>query len=55
MHLIQKIAAPGAIAESDLGARGDSKSTDTFTWYKSKSRRQIPAGKARVVIWLSQV
>jgi len=29
--------------------------SDTFTWYKNKSKRQIPAGKARVVIWLSQM
>ena len=26
-----------------------------FTWYKNKSKRQIPAGRARVVIWLSQM
>ncbi len=25
----------------------------TFTWYKDKSRRKIPDGRARVVIWLS--
>lgn len=28
---------------------------DIFTWYKSKERRgRVPAGKARVVIWLAQ-
>lgn len=28
--------------------------SDLFTWYRNKSRRKVPAGKARVVIWLSQ-
>ena len=28
---------------------------EPFTWYKNKSKRPIPAGKARVVIWLSQM
>lgn len=32
----------------------NSLSSDAFTWYKVKSRRTIPQGKARVVIWLSQ-
>jgi hypothetical protein len=30
-------------------------SSDTFTWYKNKSKRKIPEGKTRVVIWLSQM
>ncbi len=36
---------------------GDPNSTvsDTFTWYKIKSRKRIPSGKTRVVIWLSQI
>jgi hypothetical protein len=25
-----------------------------FTWYKSRSKKPVPPGKARVVIWLSQ-
>ncbi|HUP57063.1 MAG TPA: zf-HC2 domain-containing protein [Bdellovibrionota bacterium] len=29
--------------------------TDGFTWYKNKSKRKIPEGKTRVVIWLSQM
>ena len=28
---------------------------DTFTWYKNRSKSPIPAGKTRVVIWLSQI
>ncbi len=28
---------------------------ESFTWYKSKSRKPIPSGKTRVVIWLSQL
>lgn len=31
-----------------------SPSGDTFTWYKNKSRRKIPEGQTRVVIWLAQ-
>ena len=30
-------------------------SKENFTWYKSKSKRFIPSGKTRVVIWLSQI
>lgn len=33
----------------------DSPAGETFTWYKIKSKRQIPSGKARVVIWISQI
>jgi hypothetical protein len=29
--------------------------SDKFTWYKNKSKRRIPEGRARVVIWLSQI
>jgi hypothetical protein len=29
--------------------------TDTFTWYRNKSKKSMPAGKTRVVIWLSQM
>ncbi|MEK6706830.1 MAG: hypothetical protein AABZ06_13685 [Bdellovibrionota bacterium] len=28
---------------------------ETFSWYKNKSSKQIPEGKTRVVIWLSQM
>lgn len=49
---LQKIA--GAPAPS-LASRSDAPLKDPFTWYKNKSRRKIPAGKSRVVIWLSQL
>ena len=29
--------------------------SESFTWYKSRSRAPIPAGKVRVVIWVSQI
>ncbi len=28
--------------------------TETFTWYRVKSQKKIPEGKAQVIIWLSQ-
>lgn len=28
---------------------------ETFAWYKNKSRKKIPEGRTRVVIWLSQM
>jgi hypothetical protein len=28
---------------------------ETFTWYKNRSRKPIPNGTSRVVIWLSQI
>lgn len=33
----------------------DSPAGETFTWYKNKSKRSVPEGKTRVVIWLSQM
>jgi hypothetical protein len=33
----------------------DTPAGETFTWYKIKSKQKIPSGKARVVIWISQV
>ncbi|MEK6579023.1 MAG: hypothetical protein AABZ55_07330 [Bdellovibrionota bacterium] len=36
-------------------AEGAASSGGTFTWYKTKSRRKIPEGKTRVMIWLSQI
>lgn len=49
---LEKIAppAPEGLAKSPAG--------ETFTWYKSKSKavqKPIPAGYARVVIWISQI
>lgn len=29
--------------------------TELFTWYKNRSKKPIPTGMARVVIWLSQI
>ncbi len=29
--------------------------SETFTWYKNRSKKPIPAGMSRVVIWLSQI
>lgn len=29
--------------------------TESFAWYRSRSKRALPKGKARVVIWLSQM
>ncbi|OFZ22249.1 MAG: hypothetical protein A2X94_01995 [Bdellovibrionales bacterium GWB1_55_8] len=43
---LQKIA-PRALNNSPVG--------ETFAWYKNKSRKKIPNGKTRVVIWLSQM
>jgi hypothetical protein len=49
---LQRIAPPTAPRLANATTVGDS-----FTWYKNKnkSRTKIPAGKARVVIWLSQM
>lgn len=47
-HHLQKMAplTPNATQAS---------SKEPFTWYKKKSRTPIPEGKARVVIWISQI
>lgn len=29
--------------------------SETFTWYKNRSKKPIPTGTSRVVIWLSQI
>ncbi|MGZ3696594.1 MAG: anti-sigma factor family protein [Bdellovibrionota bacterium] len=46
---LQKIA-PKSSEISAMSPTGE-----TFTWYRIKSRRKIPPGKTRVVIWLSQI
>lgn len=38
---------PEGLADSPVG--------ETFTWYKIRSKKKIPAGKTRVVIWISQM
>ncbi len=50
---LKKLAAPTVTNVVD--APENQGPTATFTWYRNKSKRKIPAGKARVVIWLSQV
>ncbi|MDR3606595.1 MAG: zf-HC2 domain-containing protein [Oligoflexia bacterium] len=46
---LQAIApkAPAELADSPAG--------ETFTWYMNKSKRELPAHQARIVIWLSQM
>jgi len=46
---LQRLAPP-----PPSGTSGSTLS-DTFAWYKNKSRRRLPQGKTRVVIWLSQI
>jgi hypothetical protein len=48
---LQKLAPKPGQSSPDNAFSG----TDTFTWYKNKSKRKIPEGKTRVVIWLSQM
>jgi hypothetical protein len=43
------------IAPKSSTLTADSPTGENFTWYKVKSRRKIPEGKTRVVIWLSQI
>jgi hypothetical protein len=45
---LEKIV-PGGAATKDLPA-----GSEIFTWYKVKSRKRLPEGMAKVVIWLSQ-
>ncbi len=55
---LQRLAAPNqrsVLAHRPSHSAVDNSSiSDLFTWYRSKSRRRVPPGKARVVIWLSQ-
>lgn len=50
---IQKLAGSMPKTFSKSGAP-EITGREAFTWYKVRSRRNIPAGKIRVVIWLSQ-
>lgn len=47
---LEKLAAPGTNS-----APGDTPFSETFTWYKNRSKKPIPSGTSRVVIWLSQI
>lgn len=44
-----------AVAPPPPEELSDSPMGETFTWYKNKSKRKVPAGQTRVVIWLSQL
>lgn len=46
---LQKLSPPPAkdSENADIG--------ETFTWYRNRSKRKLPDGKTRVVIWLSQM
>jgi hypothetical protein len=55
-HQLQKIApSPASVHDANASEASEMATRETFTWYKNKSKRKIPAGKARVVIWLSQM
>lgn len=50
---LQKIAPQlPNLAQTD---REKENTNSNFTWYKKRSQSALPAGKARVVIWLSQI
>ncbi|MCM2324588.1 MAG: hypothetical protein NDJ90_15115 [Oligoflexia bacterium] len=59
--LLPKGIVPGlkrqlqGIAPPAPEGQANSPMTETFTWFKNKSRRPIPEGRTRVVIWLSQM
>ncbi|OFZ02622.1 MAG: hypothetical protein A2070_14095 [Bdellovibrionales bacterium GWC1_52_8] len=46
---LQKISAKAPEGLTKAG------SLETFAWYRNKSRKSLPAGKTRIVIWLSQI
>lgn len=50
-HAIEKLNP----RQNDVDAVGSSPLSQPFTWYKKKSREPLPTGKARVIIWLSQL
>ncbi len=55
--LVPQSAVPGIKQElekliPDLPAQGYN---ELFTWYKNRSKKPIPSGYSRVVIWLSQI
>ncbi len=49
MKHLQKLAppTPEGLSGTPMG--------ETFTWYKNRSKRQIPSGRTHVVIWLNQI
>ena len=50
---LQKLAPRGTVDETD--AESDTAQTETFTWYKSKSKSPLQTGHVHLVIWLSQI
>lgn len=50
-HAIEKLNP----RQGDGDSLGSSPLSQPFTWYKKKSREPLPSGKARVIIWLSQL
>lgn len=57
---LERLSTPGQIEGASTEHAADPNTTaysygDTFTWYKRKSAKKLPAGKARVVVWLSQM
>jgi hypothetical protein len=35
-------------------SQDESSASESFSWYKVKSKRKLPEGKSQVVIWLAQ-
>lgn len=59
---LEKLAPPPLpVAPENEPQEDDSKKgirragNETFTWYRVKSRKEVPAGQAQIVIWLSQL
>ena len=55
---LKKIAIASSTAAATASAENDSSdpmSGVNFTWYKNKSKRPMPAGKTKIIIWLSQM
>jgi hypothetical protein len=44
-----------ALAPNDPPLKSLGTPTEAFTWYRSRSKQNIPVGSARVIIWLSQI
>jgi len=49
---LQKMS--GNTSHSQNQQQDKNSSSEKFTWYKNKSRKPLPHGKVRIVIWLSQ-
>jgi anti-sigma factor RsiW len=52
---LQKLAPINASTANTAPPRPHFLVQENFTWYKNKSKKPIPHGKTRVVIWLSQM